>query len=170
MRKILFLFGFLLFAYTGFSQENAQTDSIPGYIRIGTIPSFTVYKAPDSSAFTNKNIKKGKPLLLMLFSPDCGHCQHVATEILKNIDHFKNTRILMFTWLSNSDMMEFYKTYKIADYPQITMAREVKYFFLPYYHVTTYPKLIAYNKKGKFVKEFQGDIQIEQVWQAMGKK
>jgi hypothetical protein len=32
------------------------------------------------------------------------------------------------------------------------------------------PKLIVYDKKGKFVKEFQGDIQIEEVWKAMGKK
>ena len=76
MRKLLFLFGYLLLANTVFSQTNAQADSLAAYIRIGTIPSFTVYKAPDSSAFTNKDLKKGKPVLLMLFSPDCGHCQH----------------------------------------------------------------------------------------------
>ena len=170
MRKLLFLSGYLLIASAGFSQTNTPTDSTPDYVRVGTLPPFTTYKAPDSTIFSKKNLQKGKPVLLMIFSPDCGHCQHVTNELLQNMDHFKKTQILMFTWLPYSDMMSFYKTYKIADYPKITLAWDSKYFFLPYYHVQTYPKLIVYDKKGKFVKEFQGDIQIEEVWKAMGKK
>ncbi|MGH2647236.1 MAG: TlpA family protein disulfide reductase [Ginsengibacter sp.] len=170
MRKILFLSGYLLLACAGFSQTKTTADSIPAYIRVGTMPAFTVYKAPDSTTFTKENLRKGMPVLLMIYSPDCGHCQHVATEITDNIDHFKKVQILMFTWLPYSDMMTFYKTYKIADYPQITAAWDKKYFFLPYYHVTSYPKLIVYDKKEKFVKEFQGNIKIEDVWKALGKK
>lgn len=169
MKKLLLLSCYLFIVAAGFSQTNATTGSNPDYISKGTIPAFITYKAPDSTLFTNKGIHKGKPVLLMIFSPDCGHCQHVATEITKNISHFKKAQILMFTWLPYSDMMSFYKTYKIADYPQITITWDSKYFFLPYYHVQTYPKLIVYNKKGKYVKEFQGNIQIEEVWKAMGK-
>lgn len=170
MRKLLFLSGYLFLAATVLSQTNASTDSIPAYIRIGTVPAFTTYKAPDSSLFTKKDLQKGKPLLLMIFSPECGHCQNMVTEILKNIDHFSKNQIIMVTWLPYSDMMSFYKTYKIADYPKVTMLWDPKYFFLPYYHMQTFPKLIVYDKKGKFIKEFQGEIQIEEVWKAMGKK
>jgi thioredoxin-related protein len=170
MRKLIFLLACVFIAYPAFSQSNTTTDSVPAYIRIGTLPAFTTYKAPDSTYFTKKDVEKGKPTLLMIFSPDCGHCQNVATEILKSIDHFKKTQILMVTWLPYSEMMSFYKNYKIADYPQITMSWDSKYFFLPYFHVQTYPKLIVYDKKGKYVKEFQGNIQIEEVWKAMGKK
>jgi thioredoxin-related protein len=170
MKKLLLLSVTLCIATFIFSQTNASTDSVPAYIQIGTIPTFTTYKAPDSTIFTRKNVQKGKPALLMIFSPDCGHCQHVATELIKNIEHFKKTQILMFTWLPYSDMMSFYKTYKIGDHPQITMAWDPKFFFLPYYHVQTYPKLILYDKKGNYVKEFQGEIQMEEVWEALGKK
>jgi thiol-disulfide isomerase/thioredoxin len=170
MRKLLFFAAYFLIAFAGFSQTTTTFDSVPVYIRNRNIPAFITYKAPDSALFTNKDIHKGVPVLLMVCSPDCGHCQHVTTDILKNISHFKKTQLLMFTWLPYSDMMSFYKTYKIADYPQLTLAWDSKYFFLPYYHVQTFPKLIVYDKKGKFVKEFQGNIQIEEVWKAMGKK
>jgi cytochrome oxidase Cu insertion factor (SCO1/SenC/PrrC family) len=170
VRKLLFLLGYLLLASAAFSQTNTPADSIPVYVRAGTLPAFITYKAPDSTIFTKKNLQKGKPVLLMIFSPDCGHCQNVTNELIQNIDHFKKTQILMFTWLPYRDMMLFYKNYKIAAYPKITLAWDSKYFFLPYYHVQAYPKLIVYDKKGKFVKEFQGDIQIEEVWKAMGKK
>lgn len=169
MKKLLSLSCYLFIVAAGFSQTNTIAGSAPVYISKGSIPAFITYKAPDSTVFTNKDIHKGKPILLMIFSPDCGHCQHVATEITGNMDHFKKAQIYMITWLPYSDMMSFYKTYKIADYPQITMAWDSKYFFLPYYHVQSYPKLIVYNKKGKYVKEFQGNIQIEDVWKAMGK-
>ncbi len=170
MKKIILLSAYLLIAFAGFSQPNTKPDSIPSYIRNNTIPAFVTYKAPDSTRFTEENIHKGKPVLLMIFSPDCGHCQHVTEEILKDIRHFKNDRIVMITWLPFSDMMSFYKNYKIANYPQITMAWDPKFFFLPYYHVQSYPKLIVYNKKGKFVKEFQGNLQLEDVWQTIDQK
>jgi thiol-disulfide isomerase/thioredoxin len=170
MRKLLFCLSFLFLAYIGFSQTNNAADTLPAYIKSPVIPAFNIYKAPDSTAFTKADIQKGKPTLLMIFSPDCGHCQHMATEILDNIAHFKKAQILMTTWLPYADMMAFYKTYKIAQYPQITMAWDSKYFFLPYYHVHNYPKLIVYNKKGKFVKEFQGNIKVEDVWEALAQK
>lgn len=170
MKTILFFSAFLFVAHTGFSQTNTAANETPAYITTPTMPVFTVYKAPDSTVFTNDDVRKGRPTLLMIFSPDCGHCQHVATEITKNISHFKKDQILMFTWLPYNDMTAFYKNYHIADYPQITMAWDPKFFFLPYYHVTSYPKLIVYDRKGKYVKEFQGNIQVEDVWQAMGNK
>ncbi len=170
MRKLLFLSAYLVIVCSAFSQTNTTTDSVPAYLSTGTIPTFTTYKAPDSTLFTDKDLTKGKPLLLMIFSPDCGHCQMVAKEILENTDHLGNAQILMTTWLPYSDMMSFYKTYKIADYPQITMTWDPKYFFLPYFHVQTFPKLLVYNKKGKYVKEFQGIIQIEDVWKAIDNK
>ena len=170
MRKLLFLSASLLISFITFSQSNGLASDTSAYIRKGVIPSFTVYKAPDSTVFTNNNVQKRKPLLLMLFSPDCGHCQEIAKEVIKNINSFKKARILMITWLPYSEMMAFYKTYKIADYSQITLAWDPKYFFVPYYHVSTYPKLIVYNKNGKFTKEFQGNIHMEEVWKAVNGK
>ena len=98
MKRILFLMTCLIITIEGFSQKS-MTDTVPAYIRSGVMPSFTTYKAPDSTAFTKQDVRKGKPVLLMIFSPDCGHCQNVTKEIIKNINHFKKAQIIMITWL-----------------------------------------------------------------------
>lgn len=167
MKKLPFLFVFVLSAFAGFSQTSVKKNTIPTYISDPIIPEFTVYKAPDSTLFTNENLHKKKATLIMVFSPECGHCQHVTTLLLKDISHFKNTQILMVTWLPYNEMIAFYNNYKIADYPQITMAWDKKDFFLPYYHVQSFPDLIAYDKKGTLIKAFDGNIQLEQIWKAI---
>ncbi len=168
MKKLLFTTLFFLFSYCSFCQTNAANANTPPYISNPDIPAFSLYKAPDSTAFTNKDLHKRKPTLIMIFSPECGHCQHETTVLQQNMSHFKNAQILMTTWLPFSEMIKFYNDYKIADYPQITMAWDKKDFFLPYYRVQSYPDLVLYDKKGKFVKSFSGEINMQEVWEAMG--
>lgn len=167
MKRLLFIAGCICISGYGFSQKNAATDKRTDYIKNETFPDFTVYTAPDSSHFTKEDLKKKKATLLMIFSPECGHCQNETRELTKNIDHFRNAQILMVTWLPYSEMLNFYHTYQIAKYPQITMGWDKTDFFLPYYHVQSYPDLVVYNKKGKYVKSFSGDIKMEEVWKAL---
>lgn len=167
MKKCLFILSCLFISYSGFSQANAKTENTPDFIKNPTIPNFTLYKAPDSTVFTNEDLKNRKPTLVMIFSPECGHCQNVTRELTKRIDEFKNVEILMITWLPYSEMMAFYHDYKIAEYPQITMGWDKKDFFLPYYHVGMYPDIVVYNKHGKYVKSFSGDIKLDDVAKAL---
>ena len=167
MKKLTLLSAFFLITYAGFSQTSTRKNNAPTYISNPTIPEFKVYKAPDSTLFTNKNFHKNKPTLIMVFSPECGHCQHVTNLLLNDINHFKNTQILMTTWLPYNEMISFYNNYKIANYPQITMGWDKADFFLPYYHVQSFPMLIAYDKKGKLIRAFDGNVKMETIWKAI---
>ena len=159
MKNILTLFT-LLFCLQGFSQ--AKTDTAV-YLRFPTIPQFTVYKAPDSTAFSREDLKKKKSVLFMVFSPDCEHCQHETEELLAHISEFKNTQIVMVTYLPYEEMIAFYKNYKIADYPQITMARDTKFFFPVFFKVINLPSIFLYDKRGNFKKAFEGSVKIESI-------
>jgi len=170
MKKLLFILTSFFIVYSGFCQTSVAKEKTPEYISNPSIPEFTLYKAPDSTVFTNEDLKKKEATLFMIFSPECGHCQTETRELLKNIDHFKNTQIVMVTWLPYTEMMSFYHDYKIAEQQQITMAWDKKDFFLPYYHVQMYPELVVYDKKGKYVKSFSGSINLEDVWKATGDK
>jgi thioredoxin-related protein len=170
MKKLFFILSSFLIFYSGFSQTNDSADKRPGYLKNPSIPGFTVYKAPDSTAFTNNDLKEKEATLLMIFSPECGHCQNETRELIKNINHFKHTQILMVTWLPYSEMIAFYHDYKIDEYPQIIMGWDKKDFFLPFYHVQMYPQLIVYDKNGKYVNSYSGAINLEDVWKAAGEK
>ena len=158
MKKLFFLPVFIFICAIAFSQKDSTA---PIYLRFPTIPQFTVYKAPDSTAFSKSDLKKKKPVVFIIFSPDCEHCQHETEALLANINKFKNTQIVMITYLPYNEMIQFYKNYRIADYPQITMARDTKFFFPVFFKVRNLPSIFVYDKKGNFKKNFEGSVKID---------
>ena len=162
MNKFLLFLSLLVITSTGsFAQE--KTDETPVYLRFPTIPQFKVSKAADSSEFTRDNLKKRVNTLFFLFSPDCNHCQHETEEIIKNIKKFKDAQIVMITYFPWDQMMPFYNHYKIANYPQITMARDNNYFFPTFFSMKTFPSTYLYDKKGNFKKSFEGAVNVQEI-------
>ena len=159
--KKLFLIPLLLFVCVfAFAQADSTA---PVYLRFPTIPQFTVYKAPDSTSFSKNDLEKKKPVVFMIFSPDCEHCQHETEALLANIEKFKGAQIVMITYLPYNEMIQFYKNYKIADYPQITMARDTKFFFPVFFKIRNLPSIFVYDKKGDFKKSFEGSVKIDKI-------
>lgn len=155
---------FIFFFLTSLSLFSQSTDTEkPVYLRFPTIPEFTVFKAPDSTAFTRKDLNKRKSTVFIIFSPDCEHCQRETEMITQNIHEFKNTQIVMITYLPYEEMISFYKTYKIASYPQIVMARDTKFFFPVFFKVRNLPSIFIYDKKGNFKKSFEGDVKVQTI-------
>lgn len=145
----------------GIVAKSQTTEDEPVYKRFPVIPKFTIYKAPDSIAFTREDIWKKKPVMFMVFSPDCEHCQQETKELLASIHRFHDTQIIMITSLPFEDMMEFYRNYKIANYPQITMGRDNSYFFPIFFHVRNFPSMFLYDKKGNLQRSFEGSVSID---------
>jgi len=140
----------------------SQTDTLPVYKRFPYIPQFTIYKAPDSTAFTRENLKR-KPSVFIIFSPDCEHCQRETKDIISNIDKFKNTQIVMVTYLPYKEMIQFYKEYKIASYPIITMGFDRKFFFPIFFKVHNFPSIYVYDKEGKLKESFDGEVAVDKI-------
>jgi thiol-disulfide isomerase/thioredoxin len=160
LKKFILLPLLLIVGAIAFSQVDSTA---PVYLRFPTIPQFTVYKAPDSTAFSRKDLQQRKPVVFMIFSPDCEHCQHETEALLANIDKFKDAQIVMITYLPYEEMIQFYKNYKIADYPQITMARDTKFFFPVFFKIRNLPSIFVYDKKGDFKKSFEGSVKIDTI-------
>ena len=143
----------------------SQADSVksPIYLRFPFIPQFSLYTAPDSTKFTRDNLTKKKPTVFIIFSPDCDHCQNETKALTANISKFKNAQIVMIEYLPYDTMMHFYRDYKIANYPQIVMGRDSKFFFPPFFDVKSLPAIYVYDKKGRFKKAFAGSVKIDTI-------
>ena len=159
--KNLYLFLIVIgFNSAVFSQVDSTS---PVYLRFPFIPKFTIYKAADSTAFTREDLKKKKPTVFIVFSPDCEHCQRETDSLIRHINLFHNAQIVMTTYLAHDMMVKFYHDYKIANYPEIIMGRDAKFFFPIFFKVTSLPAMYVYDKKGKFKKAFEGSVNLTKV-------
>ena len=145
----------------------AQIDTSALYFKYPNVPPFTITRVPDSTKFAKADLQTGKPVVIMVFSPDCEHCTHEVKEILAHIDLFKKAELLMIAHLDFHYLKTFYSDYKIADYPNITLGRDYSYFFGTFFNIKFLPAIIVYNKKGKLVAAFDGSVPVQKIAAAL---
>ncbi len=160
-------FLFLLCSFT----LAAQTDSLGDpYKRFPTIPPFNLLQTDSSTHLTRDNIEKKHNTLIMYFAPDCPHCQHQTEEMLAAMDSLKEVQIVMATYQPFNEMVDFYRKYQLAKYPNIKMGRDVQYFLPPFYNMKSLPYLALYDKKGMLITTFEGSQPIVKLYDAFEKK
>lgn len=168
MKKIVL--AFILLTSFLYSEAQVKEDSIPAYERIPTIPPFTIMTVPDSVRFAKEDLKKKKPLVIIVFSPDCEHCRQFTKKLLAQFKLVKKAQVVMYSVLPYELVKKFYEEDKIADYPGITVGRDINNFLGIFFNVRNFPTVIVYNKKGKFVKRLNGAVTVEQVVEAINNK
>src|SRR5690349_12049307 len=108
------------FSFLGLHLAAQQNDvSQPPYRRFPTLPPVQLLMSDSTTLFTKADFKKGEPLLLILFSPECEHCQHEAEELVKYKDSLKNIQIVMATMFPLWKMKEFATKYKLDQMPNV---------------------------------------------------
>lgn len=149
-----------LFLSVSFAQ---QKDERPVYLRFPTLPQFKVQKLADGKVLTRDDLKKKMNTVFFIFSPDCKYCQQETEDIIRHINDFKGTQILMISHYPLEEVQEYYKRYQIADYPQITMAHDGGYFFPIYFGLKNLPSTFIYDIKGNLKKSFDGSVKVETI-------
>jgi thiol-disulfide isomerase/thioredoxin len=159
MHKLFLLPGFILITILSFCQADSVT--LAPYQRFPTVPPFKLLRIDSSSFFAKNDLKKNKPVLIILFNPDCEHCKHETEEIIKNIDRFKNVQIIMSTNMPLSMMKDFYEKYDLEKFENITVGRDFQYILPSFYQIKFLPYLAMYDKKGNLLTTFQGSMTID---------
>jgi thiol-disulfide isomerase/thioredoxin len=157
-------FSLLVILITGLSCW-AQKDSVPSppYLRFPTVPPLKLLNVDSTTYFTKDNMRKNRASMIMIFNPGCEHCQHETKEILANIDKFKNIQIVMTTPEKFDKMKDFYRDYKLKDYPNITVGRD-EHFTLPsFYYIHNLPFMAFYDKNQKLISVHEGTFSIEKI-------
>jgi len=148
-----------------FGQTQAKS-SVPVYLKDAVIPFFTIQKL-DSTWFTKDSLPNKRPIVLIYFSPDCGHCQWEATEIVKNMDSLNKAFFVWISSLSLGKINTFYNTFGLNKFNNIAIGKDVKYFIPVYYSIKYDPFIVIYDKRGAYVKEFRDGVKIPDLIKAL---
>ncbi|MGZ3750156.1 MAG: TlpA family protein disulfide reductase [Mucilaginibacter sp.] len=148
MKKLLSILSLIII--TGCSQaQNKQN--------IDNIPPFKILRT-DSTWFTSADLKKHKPVMIIYFSPDCSHCQHLVYEMKPKLKKMGGIQIVMVTFTDFDRLVmikNFRRDFDLAKFPNITIGTEGRtYTVQKYYQVTSTPYIAVYDRKGKLVKAF----------------
>jgi thioredoxin-related protein len=147
-------------------QATAQPDT-PAYKRFPTVPPINILQ-PDSSTLTKEKLKH-QPTIIMYFSPDCDHCQHQWEDMKKQMEKLKKYQIVMITHQPFDMMVEFYKKQRIASYANIKMGQDTKFVLPPFYQIKSLPYMALYDKNGRLVTTFEGNVKIDKLVGAFDK-
>lgn len=148
MKKLILLFCLIIAAGYCRAQNN---DSVGA-----AMPPYRILTT-DSTWITPANLKHRKTLLIY-FSPDCPHCQHLTMEMRERMKKLSDTQIMMITWSNNYDIRaikNFVRDYDLKKYHNITIGTEgYSYLVQKYFKIQTTPYVAVYNSDKKLVKGY----------------
>lgn len=146
----------------------AQNQSPNEYVnKFETIPAISVYTIPDSSIFTNKNLRKNTPFLLMFFSPDCDHCHKQTKELLAYKNELKGIQILLLSVAPYQEIKKFYDEFGLSAMPNLKVGQDMNFKLGITYKVNTYPSIFVYDRKATLAKAFVGNKAVPAILDAL---
>lgn len=158
--KALLVFCFALTTATSF----AQTDTLaPPFKRFPFLPPLQLLLADSATKYTKDDLPKNKEVLVVLFSPDCEHCQHEAEMFYAGRDLLNKIHIVMITTYPTYRMKEFAENYGLNKLNNVVIAKDPHYMMIPFYDVRSFPFMAWYDKKGKLIDTFQGTTTVEKI-------
>ncbi len=161
MKKLFFFL--CLFCTTILTEAQvADTAQLP-YKRFPTLPPLQLLLGDSTTKYTKNDLPRKKPVLLMLFSPDCSHCQHTAEELLQYKDRLKDLHIVMSTLHPLYQMNAFVEKYRLKELPNLVVGRDMYYLLPSFYGIKSLPYLAFYNKKGGLIMGFEGSMSMDKI-------
>ena len=150
MKKILSAFVALAICTFSFGQ---QTDTTAPFKKNNNIPAFKILQG-DSTWYTNAELPKNKPTVIIYFSPDCSHCQLTAKEFADRMDKLKDITLIWTSYHTPKEIKDFAKAYQLDHYPNVKFGRDPAYALPVFFRVKFTPFMAIYNSKGKLVKTY----------------
>lgn len=110
----------------------------------------------------NVNTLKGK-IIIVLFQPDCDHCQREAQEFSENLDSFRKYTLYFITSNSMPEIAQFATDYQLAGKKGVVFAyTDVMNVINTFGQVRT-PSIYVYGPRGELIKSFNGETPVANV-------
>ena len=117
---------------------------------------------------TNISMKdvSGK-MVLILFQPDCDHCQREAVDIRKNLIAFDGYRLYFISSHPLEVIKQFAVDYDLLTQPDIYFGRTTVEGVLSNFGAISAPSVYIFNEQGKMTAKFNGEVAIDTLVKAL---
>lgn len=119
------------------------------------LPSFEM-QLTNGKIFTNHNLQKNKPVLLIYYAPDCEHCQALMTQILGNYAPFQKLQVVLVTFEPIGYAQSFERDYHIKKYHNIISGVEAPtFYFKNLYNLQNTPFTALFDRHHRMVISYR---------------
>lgn len=162
---ILTAFVLLLALCVGCQKKEEKTEAAPTSVETtNDLPSMPITLL-DGTTIQAKGITGS--FILILFQPDCDHCQREAEAFQKNLKAFDNYTLYFVTSAGNAETEAFAKQYELSGKDNIKFGVTAVENILDNFGAISAPSIYIYNGSGKLVKKFNGETDIQQIVEAI---
>ncbi|HET7179470.1 MAG TPA: redoxin domain-containing protein [Chryseosolibacter sp.] len=104
--------------------------------------------------------------VIILFQPDCDHCQHEAVDIEQHLEEFKDYTLYFVSSSPMEQITAFAKNFKLDNKPNVIFALTTNEGVLTYYGPVPTPSIYVYSQ-GKLRTSFNGQTDVENIIKAL---
>jgi thiol-disulfide isomerase/thioredoxin len=104
---------------------------------------------------------EGRQVIINYFSPDCDHCQYMATQMVKNKNAFQNCEVIMITAAGLNPTSNFIKQYKLNDLPFINVGIDTASRFYTLFGMADVPSFYIYSRSHYLKRAISGETKID---------
>ncbi len=132
---------------------------------IADIPEFCLLQAVDSQPFSNAQLAKGKPVILIYLHPECDLCQIEARQLQQKAGKTEDIQWVLVSPAENDTLRKFVETYHLVDISSVVVLMDTQYTLYDCLQVAHIPTSYIYDRRHRLVTIIQGLSKLEKLMQ-----
>jgi hypothetical protein len=101
--------------------------------------------------------------MIMIFNPECEHCQHETEALINNIKDLSNIQIVMATPQPFGQMKAFYERYGLQRFSNIFVGQDERFVLPSFFMIHNLPYLAFYDKKQDLISTHEGTMPVNEI-------
>lgn len=151
---LITLFGLFMVAVTWYYVVKVR-QAAEGFQARAELPAFS-FTQFDGSPFTRDSLRPATPLVLVLFDPDCEHCQTELATIQESIAAFQGVQLLLVSPADRSRLIPFATERGLTSLPGVRVLGTEAPHFLEAFGTTKMPSTFFYGADHRLRQEMVG--------------
>ncbi len=156
MKKLFWITGICILLIACSSREKTKEDG--SVVRAASdLPAINL-QLVDGNTIDLRSVNQ--PTVLVMFQPDCDHCQREAVQIRENLEAFRAYNVYFISSATPSEVTEFADKYELSGKDRVWFGTTGVEDVLNNFGPIPAPSVFIYDEDGRLVREVTGEVDI----------